>query len=173
MTYSQVQDIWIWASRWGRGQCSAYHMVHNLCGMIPVDALRRDFFTHVAELFWTWATVALLLTHWPPRPLLSGSTPTELKTASPEYSVPSLLHGPQNSGPSTIHSKVWVVLSNWPVLPLPVHCYEQISYFFIFPTDNSPSWRIFLVQRGYFHISPTEQIRTPTCVWILIKLDTR
>ena len=153
----------MWASRWGRGQCSAYHTVHNLCGMIPVGALRRDFFTHVGQLFWTWATGALLLTHWPPRPLLSGSTPTELKAASPEYSVPSLLRGPQNSGLSTIHSKVWVVLSNWPVLPLPVHCYEQISYFFTpsFPQMTLPPGGSFLCRGGTFTSAPLNKSERP------------
>lgn len=49
VTYSQVQEIWKWASRWGRGHDSAHHKSHSLCSMIHVDALRRNFFTHVGE----------------------------------------------------------------------------------------------------------------------------
>ena len=49
VTYSQVQEIWKWAPWWGRWHDSAHHKVHILCSMILVDALRRDFFTHVGE----------------------------------------------------------------------------------------------------------------------------
>lgn len=47
--YSQVQEIWKRASRWGKGRDSAHHMVHSLCSMIHVDALGRNFFTRVGE----------------------------------------------------------------------------------------------------------------------------
>ena len=97
-----------------------------------------------------------------PRPLLLGFTPTELKAASPEYSIPSLLRGPQNSGPSTIHSKVWVVLSNWPLLPLLVHCYKQISYFFtpFFPGMTLPPGS-FLCREGTFASGPQNKSERP------------